>query len=98
MYICAYNLIVDYEWDKSKAQANLRKQGIDFADAVIVLEDDQALTLEDDDPDEDRFITIGIDALGRILVVVYTFRDERIRIISARKAAARERKQYEGVL
>ena len=57
--------VVDYGWDKIKAQANLRKHGIDFADAVVVLEDEEALTLEDDDPDEDRFITIGIDALGQ---------------------------------
>ena len=63
---------------------------------MSVLEDDEALTLDDDDPDEDRFITIGTDALGRILVVVYTWRDEHIRIISARKATPRERKQYEG--
>ena len=87
---------MDYEWDKSKAQTNRRKHGIDFTDAVSVLEDDEALTLDDDDPGEDRFITIGTDALGRILVVVYTWRDEHIRIISARKATPRERKQYEG--
>jgi uncharacterized protein len=51
--------MVDYAWDNSKAQTNLRKHNIDFADAVGVLEDDQALTLADDDPDEDRFIMIG---------------------------------------
>jgi uncharacterized DUF497 family protein len=63
---------------------------------VIALEDEAGLTLEDNDPDEDRFITIGMDAFGRILVVVYTFRGEVIRIISARRATPRERKQYEG--
>ena len=89
---------MEYEWDRAKAQTNLRKHGIDFAEVVGVLEDEVALTLDDDDPDEDRFITIGMDALGRILVVVYAWRDERIRIISARKATPRERKQYEGEL
>ena len=89
-------MIVEFEWDKSKARANRRKHGIDFADAVSVLEDDQALTIDDDDPDEERFVTIGLDALGRIVVVVYTFRENRIRFISARKATPRERKQYEG--
>jgi uncharacterized protein len=87
---------MDYEWDKNKARANRRKHGIDFADAVSVLEDDKALTIDADDPDEERFVTIGGDALGRIVVVVYTFRESRIRIISARKATPRERKQYEG--
>ena len=57
--------------------------------------DDYALTIPDDDPSEERFVTIGMDALGRILVVVYTWRGRRIRVISARKADSYERKQYE---
>jgi len=89
---------MEYEWDKVKAKTNLRKHGIDFADVAGVLEDEEALTIDDDDPDEDRFITIGMGALGRILVVVYTWRDEHIRVISARKATPREQKQYEGEL
>jgi uncharacterized protein len=77
---------------------NLRKHGVDFADAVIALEDELALTLDDDYPDEQRIITIGSDATGQILVVIYTFRAENIRIISAREATPRERKQYtEGI-
>ena len=87
---------MDYEWDPNKAQANLDKHGVDFADAVTALEDDAAITIEDNDPDEERFITIGLDALGRILVVVYTWRDDSLRLISARKATPHERKQYEG--
>jgi uncharacterized DUF497 family protein len=87
---------MDYEWDKRKAQANLQKHGIDFADAVAVLEDNSAVTIEDHYPSEERFITIGLDALGRILVVIYTWRGDRIRLISARKATPREQKQYEG--
>jgi hypothetical protein len=85
---------VSYEWDPKKSASNLRKHGIDFADAIYALEDDLALTLEDDHPDEQRFITIGADALARVLVVVYTFRGETIRIISAREATPRERRQY----
>ncbi len=68
---------------------------MDFADAATVLEDELAVTVRDDDPDEERFVTLGEDALGRILVVVYTWRDEEVRLISARKAEPRERRQYE---
>jgi len=89
---------MDYEWDPAKARSNLRKHGVDFADAVSVFPDDYALTIPDDDPSEERFVTIGMDALGRILVVIYTWRGRRIRIISARKADSYERKQYKGQL
>ena len=89
---------MDYEWDINKAKLNLQKHGVDFADATAVFSDDYALTILDDDPDEERLVTIGLDALGRILVVVYTWRGKRIRIISARKAESHERKQYEGQL
>jgi uncharacterized DUF497 family protein len=87
---------MDYQWDTDKAQTNLQKHAIDFADAVVVLEDDSAITLEDDSPDEERFITIGMDALARVLVIVYTWRGDSIRLVSARKATPSERKQYEG--
>ena len=59
--------------------------------------DDQAVTIPEERSGEERFVTIGMDALGRILVVVYTWRDERLRLISARKATPRERRQYEGM-
>jgi uncharacterized DUF497 family protein len=72
----------------------LRKHRVDFADAISALEDELALTLDDDNPDEQRFVTIGTDALARVLVVVYTLRGEKIRIISAREATPRERRQY----
>ncbi|MBN1318419.1 MAG: BrnT family toxin [Anaerolineales bacterium] len=85
-----------YEWDSAKARTNLRKHGIDFADAATVFSDDYALTIPDDDPDEERFVTIGMDALGRILVVVFTWRGSNIRLISARRAESHEKKQYEG--
>ena len=85
---------MDYQWDDNKAKANLKKHKVDFADAVTIFSDDLAITIEDDDPDEERFVTIGIDALGRILVVVYTWRGESIRLISARKATKGERREY----
>jgi len=86
---------MDYQWDANKSATNLKKHRVDFADAVTVFSDDFALTITDDYPDEERFVTIGMDALGRILVVIYTWRGDSIRIISARKATHRERKQYE---
>ena len=86
---------MSYEWDPNKEKSNFKKHGVKFADAVGVFEDENAITIEDDDAKEDRFITIGMDFLNRILVVVYTFRNIVIRIISARKATARERKIYE---
>ncbi|QQS45176.1 MAG: BrnT family toxin [Acidobacteriota bacterium] len=86
---------MEYEWDHKKAATNLRKHGVDFADAVTVLDDDNALTIIDPNPEEERFVTMGMDAQSRILVVVYTWRQENIRIISARKATQSERIQYE---
>lgn len=87
--------MTDYQWDSNKERINRRKHGIAFADAIAVLADDNALTIEDHDTDEERFITIGLDTLGRILVLVYAWRGENIRIISARKATASERIHYE---
>lgn len=95
MHRCAYTGTVSYEWDPRKAASNLRKHKIDFADAATVFEDEFALTIDDDDQGEKRFVTIGMDALGRILVVVYTWRADNIRIISARTGGADERRQYE---
>ena len=95
MHRCAYTAIVSYEWDLRKAASNLRKHKIDFADAVTVFEDESALTIDDDDPSEERFVTIGMDALGRVLVVVYTWRGEVIRLVSARRATPSERREYE---
>lgn len=85
---------MSYEWDPKKAARNLRKHGVDFADAVTALEDELALTIDDDYPHEQRFVAIGTNALGRVLVVAYSFRGETIRIISAREATPHERRQY----
>jgi uncharacterized DUF497 family protein len=87
---------VEYEWDERKARSNLLKHGIDFADAVGVLEDELALTIPDDEATERRFITVGEDSLRRILVVAFAERAGRIRIISARKATKLERQRYVG--
>lgn len=83
------------QWDSDKAAANLRKHGVDFADAETALHDEMAMTMPDDSSDDERFVTLGTDALGRVLVVVYEWRDDDVRLISARKASRSERRQYE---
>jgi uncharacterized DUF497 family protein len=85
----------DVEWDGQKAAANLKKHGVDFADAATVLYDDRAVTIRADEAGEERYVTIGMDAMGRILVVVFTWRGVRARLISARPATPQEREQYE---
>jgi len=83
-------------WDSAKAKSNFEKHKIRFSDAESVLFDPMALTREDEGlHDEQRFVTIGRDALDRVTVVVYTYRDEDIRLISARSATPHERKRYE---
>lgn len=87
---------MNYEWDPGKAIQNFKKHGVHFADAVGVFEDDHALTIEDRDHVEDRYVTIGMDFTLRLLLVVYTWRNENtIRLISARKALPHERNCYE---
>ncbi|MGO9449775.1 MAG: BrnT family toxin [Candidatus Binataceae bacterium] len=86
---------MEFEWDPNKAANNFSKHGVRFAEAATVFEDEAALTMADDDPDEERFLALGLGSMGRILVVVYTTREDRIRIISARKATRQERSQYE---
>ena len=83
------------EFDPDKAAANLKKHGVSFTHAEQVLHDPQAVTIEDPDAqNEQRFVTLGMDALGRVLVVVHTPRGERTRLISARKASRGEAKEY----
>jgi uncharacterized DUF497 family protein len=86
----------EFEWDAGKAAVNRRKHRIDFADATGVFEDERALTVPDEITavDETRMLTLGRDALGRVLVVAYTWRGERIRLTSARRATPSERRQY----
>ena len=86
---------MEFEWDDHKAADNLQKHGIDFLDAIHVFLDPHRLEVEDDREEygELRFKTIGL-AQGRLLVVVYTYRQQHIRIISARKAERYERRKY----
>ena len=86
-----------YEWDPDKADANLKAHSVSFADAVPVLEDEFALTREDPDAaGEQRFVTLGADAVGHLLVVVFTHRGPDVtRLISAWKANKSQRTLYE---
>ena len=86
--------VTAFEWAPRKAASNARKHGIRFADAVAVLEDEQAVTVQDQTAGEERWATVGMDSLGRILLVVYAWRGTRYRIISARCAPQREARQY----
>ena len=87
-----------FEWDEEgKAGINFRRHGVRMPEAIPVFDDPCAVTITDDesDPDEQRFVTLGIGATGRLLVVAYTWRGTNIRIISARTAEAHEREEYE---
>ena len=86
---------MNYSWDPDKARVNHTKHGVRFADAVVVFSDGAALTAEDPHTEEERFVTMGMDGLARLLVVIWTWRGEdTIRLISARRATRRERDQY----
>ena len=86
---------MEFEFDPDKARTNLRKHGVSFAHAEQALRDELAITIEDPDATgERRLVTLGMDALGRILVVIHAQRGERTRVISARKASAGESKKY----
>lgn len=87
---------MDITWDPEKARANMEKHGVAFSDAEPVLFDSYGITAEDEREDaEQRFVAIGLDALGRVLVVVYAYRGNGIRLISARKATRPELRDYE---
>ena len=87
---------MEVEWDPNKAAINLQKHGVHFSDAEAVLLDPNALSFEDTEAQgEQRFVVIGMDHLWRLLVVVYTDRGNRVRLISARSATRSERRKYE---
>ncbi len=94
MHICTYNNTWTSNGNPAKAERNRRKHGVDFADAVGVFEDPYALSQPDVVAGEDRVVTLGRDLLDRLLVVVWTWRGDNIRLISARRAAPRERRWY----
>ena len=88
---------IRFAWDKVKAAENLRKHGVSFEEASTVFADENARLKHDPDhsQEEDRFILLGLSAKLRMLVVCHVYRKEQIiRLISARKAARSERKQY----
>jgi hypothetical protein len=85
-----------FEYDPRKAQTNRDKHGISFAEAELVFFDPLAIhELDPDFRDEERFIAIGMGNSGRLLVVVYTMRNDVIRLISARRATGQETNAYE---
>jgi len=88
---------LQFTWDPAKAAANLRKHGVAFEDASTVFRNPLAQVLPDPthSEQEQRSLIVGHSAGGRLLLVVFTEMEERIRIISARDASARERREYE---
>jgi hypothetical protein len=86
-----------FEWDEEKAEENLKKHGISFDEAKSVFGDPFSITIDDPDhsEEEQRFIDIGYSKNGRVLVVVYTERGHKTRIISCRKTNMAERRKYE---
>jgi uncharacterized DUF497 family protein len=87
---------MNVDWDPNKAKANRTDHGVSFPDAEVVLYDPDGITREDESSEgEQRFVTVGLDALARVLVVVYTYRGDTIRMISARKATRNEVRTYE---
>jgi uncharacterized DUF497 family protein len=88
---------VDFECDPAKAASNERKHGVSFAEAASIFLDPGARTFDDPDHsmEERREITIGRSSLGRVLFVAHCERDRRVRLVSARRATPRERRQHE---
>ena len=88
-----------FEWDPRKAAVNFKKHGVSFEEAKSAFLDERAKLIDDPDhsEDEDRFVLLGLSSALRILVVCHCYRsdDGAIRIISARKATAKERKSYD---
>jgi uncharacterized DUF497 family protein len=90
-------MTLTFEWDEGRARENHRKHGVTFEEAKTVFGDPHSLTIADPVHSlaEDRFVDIGRSAAGRILVVVYTERGQRVRLISSRRATPLERSSYE---
>jgi uncharacterized protein len=86
-----------FEWDPKKATRNLRRRGISFEEAATTFDDPLYIMFVDEEHSltEERYITIGFSNQGRLLMVAHTYRDDRIRIISSRKAEPNERRFYE---
>lgn len=87
---------LQFEWDPNKAARNIEKHQVSFDEAATVFDDPMFITFIDEEHsiDEERYITIGLSKYGRLLLVAHTEREERIRIISARKATKKEEQFY----
>jgi uncharacterized protein len=88
---------MEFEWDKGKAETNLIKHGVSFDDAQTIFKDPLYVDFYDPDhsEDEDRYLIIGESIRGKLLIVSYTERGNKTRIISARETTKTERKMYE---
>ena len=86
-----------FEWDQQKADSNLKKHNVSFQEAASAFGDTFSITYPDPDHSvrEQRFITVGMSGSGKVLIIAHTDRGDNIRIISARKAARKERRYYE---
>lgn len=87
---------LQFEWDARKEAQNRKKHGVSFEEAATAFGDPRSLTVPDPEHslEEDRFVLLGLSYRRRLLVVVHTERGDNLRIISARKATKRERRQY----
>jgi len=90
-------MAASFEWDPQKAKSNLQKHQVDFEEASSIFNDLQFISFLDDEhsQDEERYISIGLSNKLRILMVAHTERNNKIRIISARKATENEKKFYQ---
>ena len=88
---------IEFEWDEKKADSNFKKHDVSFEEGATVFNDPEIATMFDPDhsKDEERYISIGMSIQGNLLVIIHTEREERIRLISCRKATSAERKAYE---
>ncbi len=86
-----------FAWDPEKAKSNLKKHQVSFEEASTVFDDPQYITFLDEEhsADEERYITIGLSNKSRLLMVAHTEREDRIRIISTRKATKNEETYYQ---
>ena len=86
---------MNIEYDLAKAESNFRKHGVSFNEAATAILDENALVMEDvDSEDENRWILVGLSSEAQLLTVIYTVRDEFVRIISARKSTKNEARYY----
>ncbi len=87
----------EFEWDDEKAKSNLKKHGVSFEEGATIFNDPKLATISDPDHSEgeERFVSIGVSVVRRLLTVIHAYRTERVRLISARKATKAEKKNYE---